>query len=347
MRSASIPSSMWTTRSGTPLRNGLRGRLGPERAKRLFLFGEVYDGSPAKGGAYTYRRDWPQQRGPALDSVLGFPFCFAVRSYLRTAGAPFGAAADVATAMLSLRAVPRANEPRPFYNPTVGSDGLNSEQKIVNFIENHDGLNRFRVQGISERRNLLANALLLLSPGIPCLYYGTEAGLQDSRGTVGPDSETGRLTFVRAGEAAKLEAVEKQRSFQGIAALCALRRALPALTTGDANPLWGASDPTNAGDGVFAFARGGEGDGTDPVIVAVNASEQERVTATPGTAMKLINTAGKPLLSPGDRLERVPIAGVDAVGTLRTIYDVQWRDGVPQIVLPVEAESINIYRLAH
>ena len=325
----------------------LRQRVGPERAKSLILFGEVYDGSPAKGGSYTYRLDWRKERGPCLDSVLGFPFCFAVRSYLRTAGAPFGSAAGVAAAMRSLWPVPHGEEQRPFYNPAPGSDGLNSEQKIVNFIENHDGLNRFRVRGISERRNLLANALLLLSPGIPCLYYGTEAGLQDSRGTVGPDSETGRLTLVRAGDAANLPALEKEGSFQGIAALCALRRTLPALTTGSATPLWVDGDGTNAGGGLFAFARGEEGDGMDPVIVVINASGQERVTGNEGRGMKLVSVSGKPLLSAGDRLERVSIAGVDAADAPGTTPEVQWRDGVPQVEWRVRPESVNVYRRVH
>ena len=40
---------------------------------------------------------------------------------------------------------------RPFYNPNPGPDGLNSQQKIITFIENHDGLNRFRVAGVTER----------------------------------------------------------------------------------------------------------------------------------------------------------------------------------------------------
>ena len=322
----------------------LRRRLGPDRAKSVILFGEVYDGNPAKGGAYTYRLDWPKERGPCLDSVLDFPFCFAVRSYLRAAGKPFGSPRDVETAMRNLLPTTRTDENRPFYNPTPGNDGLNANQKIVNFIENHDGLNRFRVQGVSERRNLLANALLLLSPGIPCLYYGTEAGIQDTRGKVGPDAETGRLTFVHAGDGKSFEAMEKQGSFQGVASLCALRRKLPALSAGNASPLWVDSDAVNTDDGVFAFARGGDGDGTDPVIVVINASDQDRVTGTPSNVMKLVSVEGKPLLTPGDKLERVPVAGLDTGNNSGTIPDIHWQDGEPQVDLHVGPESVNVYR---
>ncbi|MGH8047202.1 MAG: alpha-amylase family glycosyl hydrolase, partial [Chthoniobacterales bacterium] len=220
----------------------LRKRLGPERAKRLILFGEVYDGDPGKVGKFSYRSDWPQNRGPCLDSLLNFPFCFAVRSYLRTGDGPFGKGRDVENAFRSLSPVTPAGAQRPYYNPTPGLDGLNAGQKIVSFIENHDGLNRFRVKGISERRNLLANALLLTSPGIPCLYYGTETGLEDTNGEMNHDSETGRLTFIPAGNTKRLDAMRKSASFKTIAALSALRHELPALVSGEASPLWVDSD---------------------------------------------------------------------------------------------------------
>jgi alpha-amylase len=323
----------------------LRRRLGPERAKTLILFGEIYDGSPAKVGEYTYRLDWPRDRGPCLDSVLDFPFCYAARAYLRTGPKPFGPATDLAAALRSLLPVPHGEDQRPYYNPAPGNDGLNSEQKIVNFVENHDGLNRFRVQGVSERRNLLANALLLLSPGIPCLYYGTEAGLQDKQGRAGADAETGRMTFIHAGDIENLASVEKQGSFQGIASLCALRRELPALTAGGTSPLRADGAATNEDDGVFAFARGGDDDRTVPVVVVVvNASGEERATGAPGNAIKLVSATGKPLVAPGDRLERMPIAGLDAPGVLPVVPPVEWREGVPRIALRVGPESVNVYR---
>ena len=82
----------------------------------------------------------------------------------------------------------------------------------------------------------------------------------------------------------------------------------------------------------------------DPVIVVINASNQERVTGAAGNAMKLVSVAGKPLVTQSDKLERMPVAGLDAAGTSGTIPDVQWRNGVPQIELRVGPESVNIYR---
>jgi glycosidase len=52
------------------------------------------------------------------------------------------------------------------------------------------------VAGVGERQNLLADALLLTLEGIPCLYYGTEAALEDPAGGTNREGETGRLTFV-------------------------------------------------------------------------------------------------------------------------------------------------------
>jgi glycosidase len=322
----------------------LRKRLGSERAKRLILFGEVYDGSAAKVGGYTYRSDWPQRAEPCLDSVLHFPFCFAVRAYLRTKDAPFGKSWAVEKAWRDLFSEEH-EEQRALYNPTPGLDGLNARRKVVNFVENHDSLNRFRVQAISERRNQLANALLLLAPGIPCLYYGSETDLEDARAKVGDETETGRLTFVPRGKTDRLNEARRSHGFKAIAALNALRRELPALVSSAVMSLWSDSSSADSDDGVFAFARGG--DGIEPVLIVFNASNKERVTGIPGQAMYLVSPAGKPLIKRGDKLVRVPIAGLDAEGAAANLpFEVEWKDDFPQVELHVAAESVNLYRIA-
>lgn len=318
----------------------LRKRLGPARAKDLLLFGEVYDGNAAKVGAYTYRLDWPQDRAPSLDSLLNFPFCFAVRGYLRTGGPGYGKAGGIEDAFRSLRPEPPSGATRPDYNPTPGSDGLNAAQKIVNFVENHDGLNRFRVHGIGERRNLLANALVLAAPGIPCLYYGTEAALEDRDGRTDRDSETGRLTFLPAAQPGRLDAVRGSDSFKATAALIALRQKHPVLVSGAVSPLWVDNDSSPADDGVFAFAR--DGAGHDPVIVVLNASGEPRTAGIPGQPLRLVSAAGQPLLGKGDRLEPVPVEGFPAPAA--AAVEVAWEDGFPHATLPVAAESMSLYR---
>lgn len=269
----------------------LRARLGPT-AKDKLIFGEVYDGNPAVLGRYTWRSDWPASNEPLLDGVLDFDTCFTARTYLRQAGKHFGSAAALEKSLITRTAINPADG-RPFYNPNPGPDGLNSRQKMITFIENHDGINRFRVDGITERRNRLAQALVMTLPGIPCLYYGTEFALADKTGKIGEDSETGRLMFFPRRNAPTIMEVKNSASFTEIRALADLRERLPVLRSGDVIPLWVDSDSIAEDDGLFAFARAGE-DGENFALVVINASDEARVTG----AMELpasLKSAGKVL----------------------------------------------------
>ena len=244
----------------------LRQRLGPAAAEKI-LFGEIYDGDPARLGQYTWRTDG--STAPSLDSVLDFNFCFNAREYLRHPGTRHGSS-DALGKSLATRTQTDATD-RPFYNPNPGADGLNSQQKMITFIENHDGLNRFRVAGITAERNRLAQALVLTLPGIPCLYYGTEFDLQDRDGKPGQDGETGRQMFYRQRGGPSLAEVKSSPAFAEISKLAALRARLPVLRTGKVVPLW-------AGDqGLFAFARA-SADGGSFAVVVMNASAKEAVT---------------------------------------------------------------------
>jgi alpha-amylase len=260
----------------------LRAKLGPAAADKL-LFGEIYDGNPAVLGRYTWRSDWPQSKEPALDSVLDFNFCFNAREYLRHAEEKYGSPAALEKSLATREAADPSNG-RPLYNPNPGADGLNSRQKMITFIENHDGLNRFRVSGVTEQRNRLAQALVLTLPGIPCLYYGSEAALLDEGGKVGEDGETGRMMFFSRRDGPTMDAVKNSASFREIKALADLRGKLPALRTGALQPLWVDSGSGSEDDGVFCFARVGA-DGF--VVVVINASDTARVTGAAGMSMQL------------------------------------------------------------
>lgn len=272
----------------------LRKRLGPAAADKL-IFGEVYDGDPARLGRYTWRSDWPQSQAPALDSVLDFNFCFAAREYLRHPGEEYGSPSGLEKSLVSRTG--NAANGRPIYNPNPGPDGLNARQKIITFIENHDGLNRFRVAGVTPERNRLAQALVLTLPGIPCLYYGTERDLLDKSGRIGEDGETGRMMFFRNHQGPEMSEVENGLTFQAISRLSALRAKTEVLRTGRLIPLWVDSAADASDDGVFAFARAGE-DGKSFVVVVVNASRAARVTAAGDIRLHLpdsLATAGKVL----------------------------------------------------
>lgn len=246
----------------------LRSRLGA-KAGEVILFGEVYDGNPAALGRYTWREDAERNPSPSLDSTLDFQFCFAVRDFLRRSGGP-GPAASVENA-LKTRFGGKDSNGRSFYNPNPGPDGLNSIQKAISFVENHDGLNRFRVRGISEERHLLAQALLLTSPGIPCLYYGAEAAVTDDRAEAGQDAETGRMTLFAPGGVRTPARVESSRSFRVVAGLAALRASYPALRAGEWQPLWCDSPEQTEDDGTLVFARILPGQAESAVVVVIQA----------------------------------------------------------------------------
>jgi alpha-amylase len=308
----------------------LRKRLGPAAAEKL-IFGEIYDGSPAVLGRYTWRSDWPQRKDPELDAVLDFNFCFSAREYLRKPGNHFGLPATMEKSLLA-RTAADANG-RPYFNPNPGADGLNSQQKIITFIENHDGLNRFRVAGITERRNRLAQALLMTLPGIPCLYYGSEFSLLDGEGKPGEDGETGRMMFFPHQNGPTPDHVKSSASFLEISKLAALRAGIPILRTGNLIPLWGDSGAGSQDDGVFAFARASSG-GDTFVVVAMNASDEVRVTGIQNQSMQLpsfLKTAGKvlrPVLTVGSGKSRDLPATFDAAGPLR---------------LPIPGSSLVVY----
>ena len=83
------------------------------------------------------------------DSLLNFELCYAIRSYLRTNDDSFGTAHDIERTINSLSSFPPKNRERPYYNPTPGLDGIQANRKMISFFENHDGINRFRVSGVS------------------------------------------------------------------------------------------------------------------------------------------------------------------------------------------------------
>ncbi len=278
----------------------LREKLGPH-AKDKLLFGEIYDGNPARLGQYTWRSDWPENESPGLDGVLDFHLCFTARDYLRHPGGTFGSPKSLEDS-LRIRTATDDNG-RPFYNPNPGPDGLNSQQKIITFIENHDGINRFRVAGITERRHRLAQALVMTLPGIPCLYYGAEAALLDQHGKIGHDGETGRKMFFHKNGPTRTD-VRKSPAFRDIAALAKLRATHPVLRHGRIHPLWVDSEGSSEDDGLFAFARI-SADNKSFAIILINASDQPSTTrsgdyaitlpqglATPTTTLTPILTIG-------------------------------------------------------
>src|SRR5206468_676018 len=119
-------------------------------------------------------------------------------------------------------------------------------------------------------------------------------------------------------------------------------------TDGLLNPIWCDSKEDNADDGTFGFARyqveGGQVS-AGAAIVVINASERPRATSANGHRMKLVSRANRTLLHEGDTLVRMPIAGLDPAGTRERTFEVQWNEGIPEIELVLNPQTVNIYRV--
>lgn len=144
--------------------------------QNFFMFGEAFDGNDALLGEYTH--------GQGVDSVFYFSAKYQIFDDVFGRGAP----PSKVKALYDQRSAPDARG-RPRYNdqpkengPTdAEGNGLNSQQLLVHFMDNHD-VPRWLYDFPDVRKLRNALVFLLTTDGIPCLYYGTE---QDFRG--GPD----------------------------------------------------------------------------------------------------------------------------------------------------------------
>ncbi|MFK7909083.1 MAG: alpha-amylase family glycosyl hydrolase [Akkermansiaceae bacterium] len=310
----------------------LRKKLG-KKAKDVILFGEAYDGAPEVLGKYTYSPDGKQV---AIDGMLNFQMCWSMRNYLRHNGNHFGHANGIERAMRDLHGTPEGGT-LPYYNESPGPDGLNSRQKSITFIENHDGINRFRVDQMTARRNILANAMVLTLEGIPCLYYGTESGLHDTDGKIGPDTESGRMTFIRTSEGGRVKQIQSSESFRAIRSMIRARAHLPALRRGLTAPLWVDSRESTDDDGTFLYARYIPGKPSDTVLVGFNLSQSD-CTLNPA----LISPEQRALVPEGTVFERIPLSGIDPKGTKSEFAQVTAGE---RVHLPLKADSVSLWRV--
>jgi glycosidase len=326
----------------------LRERLGPDRAKDLILIGHANDSNPAEVGKYTYRKDRQENDDPTFDTVVNMPFLLSAREYLRPLIGPYEKAGAVEKGWTSW--VARGGDEGGWLHSKRGADGLLTRQKLVNQVEGAEGENRFRIATVCEKQNILANALAIFSEGIPFLYYGTEAGITDIKGKVGKDGETGRLTLVPTGLLQNFDYIKKTTSFQAIAALNAYRTKLAPLQDGAYSPIWIDSPKSDTDDGVFGFVRyirsETEEVPEDFTIVMINASERPRATSARAERMKLVSRSGRPLLKEGQKLVRLPVAGLDGANSRDQIIDVLWHGEKPQVELLLAPQSVNIYQVA-
>jgi glycosidase len=110
---------------------------------------------------------------------------FASR-YLNAVGRNLNATLDISTGRLALRDLSRGlSDPSPYFSGfDVGSAPLGSHRnlgdKLMSVLDDHDHVYgeklRFAARAVNDHQAAAATAILLLTLGIPCLYYGTEQG---------------------------------------------------------------------------------------------------------------------------------------------------------------------------
>jgi neopullulanase len=218
----------------------------------LYLVGEIWHEAAAWIGD-----------GSRFDAVMNYPFAAATIAYA------VGGRLDH-----SLRL------DNPAYTVAPAIDGAGYRDRIehllaayppdaalanLNLLDSHDTARILSLASGDVASVVLSLVLLMTFPGAPCVYYGTEIGLEGGKD---PDS---RRSFPW-----DAEATWNRELLQTVDELVALRNDHPALRSSDYRVLW----PAGPGDGTMAYAceRTGEG---ERIVVIVNAGDDRETHSVP------------------------------------------------------------------
>lgn len=204
----------------------------------FFMFCEAFTSSEKKVGSYTGREGGGSFK---FDSALDYPLYFIDNSVF--------ARASGATSLI-----------QDHYNAVDADYDPVSRMQLVNFLDNHDNPRFLSTSEADGHTNRLKVALVFLytSPGIPCLYYGTEQGFD---GTTDPndreDMFAGEFKDGPNGTVVQLNSPGADNFnmthplFLWIARLNNFRRLYPALTLGS----YVNRAENTTGPGLFAYSR--------------------------------------------------------------------------------------------
>ncbi len=280
----------------------------------FFVFGEVFDSSPAFLSEYTTTARLP--------SVLDFGFQAAAREFAS------GGATDV------LRDL--------FDQDDYYTDADSDAYSLVTFLGNHDmgrigSFLRLDLEDAPDdeilQRDLLAHSLLYLARGNPVVYYGDEQGFaagtvelivesvgdRDAREDMGPsvtpnyvDNDLIGSDATPADDNAAMAALEHPIAAH-LGALASLLDAHPALRSGTQ-----IHRLSSAEAGVYAFSRVDSAERVEYVVVLNNATTPQRAaipTATPDASFVEIfpGATGRAWGSAGDGVLAVDVPPLTAL----------------------------------
>ncbi len=231
--------------------DALRARAKATDPDALVL-GEVWEDASNKE-SYGHRRRY--LLGKQLDSVMNYPFRQAILLFLLQGGQT-----DFWNGVLSVV----ENYPPQVLRLLMNHIGTHDTERILTLLGGEPSRGRDRrwqaAQQLTQegralglRRLRLATLLQFALPGVPCIYYGDEAGME------GYKDPFNRGTYPWGREDTALVGWYRR--------LGACRRACPALVEGDITPV-----VTHSEDVVCFIRRGG---GT-ALLVAVNRSDSEQ-----------------------------------------------------------------------
>lgn len=217
------------------------------------LIGEVWEDASHKM-AYGKLRQYFQ--GRELDATMNYPFRNAVLAYLCGSMG----ASELAARLEELR----ENYPRDNFYSALNLLGSHDRERLFTVLggaPNPDELTEeerasYRLSdnqvGLAKARLWVAALLQMTLPGVPCVYYGDERGVQGFR------DPYNRASFPWDGGEDDCTAIYRNA--------IALRKTLPVLVDGE-------FEPFSSGEDVFGFwRRGTDGSGEGDVCVLVNAS---------------------------------------------------------------------------
>ena len=250
-----------------------------ERPDSIIL-GEVWEDASNKI-AYDERKNYFE--GRRLDSVMNYPFRTGIIDFVR-----YGKARELAQTVESIV----ENYPPEVLHCLMNVLGTHDSVRIITALAGKDlgsdptrALQAETHMSDSEwergvRMLKIASLLQMTLPGVPCIYYGDEAGVE------GYKDPFNRTCFPWGSE--NKELLNWYKKITGI------RSSHSVYQTGSYRTIV-------ARDGLFAFARG-ESDGTVPIFTAANCGGEHQTLHLPGEWSDLItglNYRDEIILPPG------------------------------------------------
>ena len=251
------------------------------------IVGEVWEDASNKI-AYEERKNYFE--GNRLDSVMNYPFCTAIIDFVR-----YGNAAGLAETVETIV----ENYPPEVLHCLMNVLGTHDSIRILTALAGVDlGPEPSRTlqadikmsdtewtQGIKLLK--IASLIQMTLPGVPCIYYGDEAGLE------GYKDPFNRTCYPWGRECVELLGWYKK--------ITSLRTSRSVYRCGGYRTIASA-------DGLFAFERYAEcsnADGAVPIITAANCGEQEQHLPLEGRWTDLLTGStyeGTIAMFPGDTL---------------------------------------------